>query len=163
MKLFMDMDETLIKSVPAYNIDHYQITQKPKFTVKVRGVDVHVFVRPDIQELADKSFSVFSAGGSDYVNAVIGGLEKHLGWSVESIHSRGNMSLYPNVSTLYKGPCILIDERESHDWVVMQKLNVLPNGKHIKIKPFDIQDGSVKVSDEDPGMHLRECLALVGI
>ena len=163
MKLFMDLDETMVKSISKEDYIKHDIKSRPDFIVSDEGIPGYrVFIRPDLEELEFLNFSVYTASEMDYAIEVVDNIIKLKPWfakSVVSIFARDSLSIYPGKHNVYNSECVLIDERATYDSVVQQKLNTLPLGRHVRIKPFDIVDQKVKITDK-PGMSLKEALIL---
>lgn len=122
--LFVDLDETLIKSIPA------KIPGAPIY-FKLDGRPYSTFIRPDASYLKPYPFIVFTAGTCPYAKAICRGLIKNK-FKVQAYLCRDHLDYYAEKHPEFTG--YLIDNSET---IAKEKLNKLPGVNWIKPESFD--------------------------
>lgn len=129
--LFVDLDETLIKSFPKY-------IPAADFHFKYKNKIYSTFIRPDANDLKRLPFVVFTANTCTYASKICSFL-KSQGFQIQSFMCRKH--LFPfSKSKMVKG--YLLDNSK---FIASLKINKLPNVKWIKIDPFDYKNSQLQI------------------
>lgn len=144
--LFIDLDETLIKSLPN------KILPKADFVFQANGSTYSTFLRPDYKKIGNIPFVVFTASLRDYASKVSNFL-KTKGLNVQGFlcreHLKPSAPRYPLVTGY------LLDNSRL---ISLAKLRKLPQVKWIHISPFDVDEKGILKIDSKVGNSLPSAI-----
>lgn len=170
MRLFIDLDETLIKTVFDYTVK--KMTTGPFGTFTLGGHDRFVYLRPDLPLLEGIPFDIFTSGSDQYAQ-IIATMLRDAGMIVQNVYSRDDIDRAHGYLDGERGlpitlePCALIDDLNLTMVGMEAKRKALPNLYHLQIRALTTRNtgglGSpqeLAISDyrEDEAMTLEDCL-----
>jgi len=133
--LFIDLDETLIKSIPN------RVVKNADYVFKFNGITYSMFLRPDYMQLKNHPFVIFTASLCGYANIVYKFL-KAKGLNVQGFMCRDHMKAGANVYPNVKG--LLFDNNKN---IAAAKLRKMPKVRWVPINPFDVKKGELQIID----------------
>lgn len=136
MKLFVDLDETLVHTLYAPlggRPEAWPEDRVPDYEFDLGGFRYSVFVRQDIDELIGVPFSILTHADRDYAEMVADFLKREKGLWIEEVFTTREAG---SETVLYDGTCILIDEADAG--LIRNKLAMLPNCKHLMVHAWDL-------------------------
>ena len=145
--LFIDLDETLIKSFPN------KILPKADLVFNIDGNHYSTFLRFDYQKIGKTPFVIFTASPCNYAIQISNFL-KSKGLNIQGFMCRDHLKL--SASRYPKTTGYLIDNSRI---IAIAKLRKLPNVKWIKIAPFEFKAGKLQILDKH-GVSLEKALEM---
>lgn len=170
MRLFLDLDETLIKALFDFNVK--KMTTEPFGTFTIGGHDRFIYLRPDLHLLEGIPFDILTSGSDEYAG-VIATMLRDAGMIVQNVFDRDDIDRaygYSDGETpgqpITLEPCVLIDDMTSTMAGMEGKRKALPRVHHLQIAAITTRPtgglGSPQelvISDyRDEAMSLGECL-----
>jgi len=173
MNLYVDLDETLVKTV--FDHDVKRMTTPPVATIEFPDANRYVYLRPDLELLRGIPFAVFTSGSSAYATIISNILTDIGGLAIESVHSADDIDRAgyhtggPGVP-ITRDRAFLIDDLRPTMSGIDAKRKALPAMVHCQVIPVVVNrlerrlGGPLEVSlsrDPDPEAHsLAECLEI---
>ena len=130
--LFLDLDETLIKSVT----DERDANTNADFSILVDAEPFHVFVRPDIDVLKGTTFRVYTAATASYARPIVNVLANRYGLDIRGLLTRRHLGAF-----VADGPAVIIDNKPADTVLTSAKLGSFSIASSVLVQPFDIKDG----------------------
>jgi hypothetical protein len=140
MLLFMDIDETLLYALPPQTEEYMRPANRtPDAILQLDDGNHSIYLRGDIDLLADIPFSIFTSGTRDYALGVAGVLRERM-FDVGEVYSRDDTvdpftsddegAVHPPL-TNERG--LLIDDLPAGSAGIESKMRRLPNFKHCHV------------------------------
>lgn len=147
LMLFMDLDETLVKTFAGEKVKNAHLR------FKLNGQDYSTFLRPDAHLLRPHPFIVFTAGTCPYAKEVFNFLKK-IGFKPLAYMCKKHLSPFQSAYPKFTG--FLIDNSPV---IATLKINKLPNVRWIKPKSFDYKNGQLRLLND--GLDFSKALDIV--
>ena len=151
--LYVDLDETLIKSVEMSAPDSYQPNAYPDFVIGAGSDAFKVYLRPDIKLLQNRAFNVFTAAAKTYGEAIVRELRRR-GFDIREVYTRKDIEEGNLISA---GAGVLIDDLFQGSVGLHHKLRLLPNATAIQIHAIRVFGHKV-VLDKSEGVGMASAL-----
>ncbi len=134
MRLFMDLDDTLVYSFPSTAPeDHRPVNVQPTAKAVFPNEFFDVYFRPDLDLLRDVPFSILSHGTQDYVEAVAAIL-KDEGFPILDVFGREYLD---RGDVITAEPSVLIDNLPERHRISVNKMSLLPAGRYLQVDAWE--------------------------
>lgn len=138
MRLFIDIDDTILKAVPEENFPRRGFDRRADDVIRFHGGErFHLFFRPDLSLLLGRTFSLFTTGSPDYASEIASRLRFHK-YGVLDFLSREDVceqdyeGRFVQKRPVTSRPSFLLDDLPEDSLGVQSKICRLPNGTHIR-------------------------------